>query len=175
MREFSVTTIYRNANPAMIAKTAPIRVLMKLITSLVSHSRFGFPWTVAPSKLSMFVAMNAAATDIGIAGAEISPMPHPYNDSNNPPSTEAAVPSAETAPSVPGSTLSKVVIKNVVLPYALPISEANVSASFVDSDATYPNKKSSDVKPQKVAPCEAQIAHASPVAADPLSIEMREK
>lgn len=128
--------VYKNATPAEIAKTAPMRVLIKLITSLVTHSKFGFPCNVAPNKLSIFVAINAAATEIGIAGAEINPMLHPYNDNNKPPSTEAAVPSAETAPSVPGSTLSKVVIKKVVLPYALPISEANVSANFVDNDAT---------------------------------------
>ena len=91
---------------------------------------------VAPSMLSMLVAIKAAITDITMAGAEIKPTLHPYNDSISPPSTEAAVPSAETAPSVPGSTLSRVVIKKVVLPYALPISEAKVSANLVDSEAT---------------------------------------
>eukprot|EP00590_Aulacoseira_subarctica_P003899 CAMPEP_0172422896 /NCGR_PEP_ID=MMETSP1064-20121228/9008_1 /TAXON_ID=202472 /ORGANISM="Aulacoseira subarctica , Strain CCAP 1002/5" /LENGTH=54 /DNA_ID=CAMNT_0013163983 /DNA_START=264 /DNA_END=428 /DNA_ORIENTATION=- len=48
----------------------------------------------------------------------------------------ATVPSTDIAPSVPGGTLSNVVIKNAVFPYAFPISLANVSASFVASDDT---------------------------------------
>jgi hypothetical protein len=127
---------YRNVNPAAIAMAAPISVFRKLITSLVIHLRLGLSCNVAPNILSMLVAMNAAATDISRAGAGIKPTAHPYNDNSSPPSTAAAVPSADTAPSVPGSTRSRVVIKNVVLPYALPISEANVSANLVDSEAT---------------------------------------
>lgn len=120
----------------MIASAAPINVFRKFITSFVIHLRFGFPCNVAPRRLSMFVAIKAADTEIGMAVVGIKPTAHPYKVSSSPPSIDAAVPSAETAPSVPGSTLSKVVIRNVVLPYALPISDAKVSASFVERDAT---------------------------------------
>ena len=118
--------------------------------------------------LSILVAIKAAATEIGTARPLINPIDQPYNDKSKPPTAAAAVPSADTAPSVPGSTLSNVVIKNVVLPYAFPISEAKVSANFVAKEATYPSRKRSDVIPKKVGPRTEQSAQASPVAADPL-------
>mmetsp|Transcript_3529 Transcript_3529/g.5082 ORF Transcript_3529/g.5082 Transcript_3529/m.5082 type:complete len:86 (+) Transcript_3529:431-688(+) len=62
--------------------------------------------------------------------------PYAYILSDNPPMMEAIVPSREMAPSVPRGTGWSVVIRNVVFPYALPISDANVSASLVASEAT---------------------------------------
>ena len=102
--------------PHITAIAAPISVFKKLMTSLVNHSRFFFPCKVAPRTLSMFVAINAAKIDIGTAGALIKPTDKPYNDINVPPTIDAAVPSALTAPSDPGATRSSVVIKNVVFP-----------------------------------------------------------
>jgi hypothetical protein len=95
---------------------------------------------VAPITLSTLVAKKAAKVAIPTPFALIRPMAYPLDSQDQPPTTDAALPSAETAPSVPGLTRSKVVIRNVVFPYAFPISDANVSASLVESDATYPNR-----------------------------------
>lgn len=118
----------------------------------------------------MFVAINAARIDMGTAGALIRPTIQAKSDSKAPPTTDAAVPSALIAPSVPGSTRSKVVIRKVVFPYALPISDANVSDSFVANEAAKPRTYIADGIPRKDAPCAEQIAHINPVAAEPLKI-----
>jgi len=155
--------------PAAMAIPAPIKVLMKFTTSFVIHFSPSFSWTVAPNRLSTFVATKAATVEIPKADAESNnPIEYPYADRRNPPTTAAAVPSADIAPSVPGSTRSNDVMRNVVFPYALPISDANVSASLVASEVTNPNRYVSRLKPRKAGPWAAQAAHISPVAADPL-------
>lgn len=79
----------------------------------------------------MFVAIKADTVEMATNGAEMKPSAYPQSESKNPPNRAAAVPSTETAPSVPGSTRLRFVIRNVVFPNALPISEAKVSESFV--------------------------------------------
>ena len=51
---------------------------------------------------------------------------------------KVTLPSVLMAPSVPGGTFFKVVIKYVVLPYAFPISEPIVSESLVAKEAKNP-------------------------------------
>jgi hypothetical protein len=67
----------------------------------------------------------------------------------DPPKNAASVPSADTAPSVPGSTLWNVVIKKVVFPYALPISDAKVSDNLVARDAVKASTKRGAGIPRK--------------------------
>lgn len=149
----ALNLVYRNTNPAPIAMPAPMSVLKKLITSLVIHSRPFLPCRVAPNRLSTFVAKKAATTEIAIAlGPLIKPMAAPNNVTAMPPTTEAAVPSADIAPSVPGSTRARVVIRKVFFPYALPISDANVSDNFVAREATKPRINSSLEIPQRESP-----------------------
>mmetsp|Transcript_2 Transcript_2/g.3 ORF Transcript_2/g.3 Transcript_2/m.3 type:complete len:207 (-) Transcript_2:530-1150(-) len=156
------------STPPKMAMKAPISVLMKLTTSFVMNSNPSFSWSVAPIKLSAFVARKAAMVDTMTPGQLIKWMAYPKSDSSRPPTTAAAVPSAETAPSVPGLTRSNVVIRNVVFPYAFPISLANVSASLVARDATYANKYTSDDMPRKdPPPCTEHAAQIKPVSADP--------
>lgn len=96
---------------------------------------------------------------------------------SDPPIIEARVPSREIAPSVPRGTGFNDVIRNVVFPYALPISDANVSANLVERLATYPNIQALDDKPRKVVEAvdndedliarAAAAAHKTPVSALP--------
>ena len=108
--------LQRNSMPQPIAIAAPIKVLMKLTTSFVIHSRFFFPCRVAPRTLSIFVATNAANIEIGTALGVRKPTDKPKREIKAPPTIDAAVPSALIAPSVPGETRCNVVIKNVVFP-----------------------------------------------------------
>mmetsp|Transcript_10988 Transcript_10988/g.32540 ORF Transcript_10988/g.32540 Transcript_10988/m.32540 type:complete len:222 (+) Transcript_10988:235-900(+) len=159
--------IPRRNFPAPIASAAPISVFMKLTTSFVIHRKPSFSCKVAPIRLSALVAKNAATVATATPGTSMRSTAKPYNASASPPTAAAAVPSAETAPSVPGSTLSKVVMRKAVLPYALPISDAKVSASLVARDATYPRTKRSEEIPRKESPCTEAAAQTRPVRAEP--------
>eukprot|EP00966_Prymnesium_polylepis_P156620 3618977-Prymnesium_polylepis.1 len=137
---------------------------MPLTSSLVSHTYLSC--ATAPMTLSTFVATNAAAmhTSDGTSGAApSSPTAAANAVSTTEPTAPAAVPSRLTAPSVPGGTRRIVVIRYVVLPYALPISLAHVSESLVASAATKPSF-SSALRSGKAAEPRAQTAA---VAAEP--------
>ncbi len=102
--------------PKAMATTPPISVLIKLTTSFVSQDNPSLSCSVAPRTLSIVVAKNAAKVAMGTDFKSISPMDNPYKGNRRPPTNAAAVPSADTAPSVPGGTRSNVVIRNVVFP-----------------------------------------------------------
>ena len=103
-----------------MATTAPIRVLIKLTNSFVNQGIR--PCSDAPMYDSAVVAINAAIRH-AITAFTLTIMPKVYAKpvNTNDPITPARVPSTLTAPSVPGGTLAKVVIRYVVLPYALPM------------------------------------------------------
>ena len=96
-----------------MAISAAIVICATLTASFVTQSMF---WTVAPKTLSMVFAANAATTHVVAALGVNNPdtcaiQTYPTLDAN-----PAIVPSMLTAPSVPLETLSKDVIKYVVLP-----------------------------------------------------------
>mmetsp|Transcript_11638 Transcript_11638/g.20981 ORF Transcript_11638/g.20981 Transcript_11638/m.20981 type:complete len:206 (-) Transcript_11638:554-1171(-) len=163
----------RTSTPIAMATAAPINVLKKLTTSFVIHPNPSFSCNVAPIKLSHIVAKNAAnVATPNPSNDDINPTPrYAYAESDNPPTTDANVPSSEIAPSVPLGTLFKLVIKNVVLPYAFPISLAKVSANLVANDATYPSTHTSFEMPRASTPdlteIAAAMAHKEPVKALP--------
>lgn len=121
-----------------MAIDAPINVLKKFTTSLDIQANPSFSCNVAPIKLSIMVATNEAnvATPTPAMDGTNPTIAYAYIDKSDPPTIEARVPSNEMAPSVPLGTGFNEVIRNVVFPYALPISDANVSANFVANDAT---------------------------------------
>src|SRR6185503_16380828 len=111
---------------------APIAVLTALSRSLSSQPRFS---ATVPSTLSARLPSRPARATSTIAAGPYRPKVAPTRPTRIAPTNPAIVPSALIAPSVPGGTGLKVVIRNVRRPYALPTSEEHVSAAAVATAA----------------------------------------
>lgn len=101
------------ANP--IESTLPMSVFKKLINSFVAQGCLSF-CKLAPSKLSIFVARKAATNTCGTNPHDKKLRPTPAAAMMIEPTTPARVPSREIAPSVPGGTGLRVVMRKVRFP-----------------------------------------------------------
>ena len=143
-----------------MATAAPAEIMMMFTTSLFSTRAY----SVAPRRLSKFVATNAAHTHTAAPVGSTCPRRQANAEYTALAANPAKVPSKLTAPSVPLGTGFRLVIKIVVLPYAFPISLATVSESLVAKLATKPVLRVVHSAP---SPWNARAARAQAASANP--------